>query len=152
MSTDHHSHGATANGRPIHEDVSFEPRDVKTSPILKFMLYLGIVIVLSYVMVYGVYKGLGYFWSGTHEPPMPSRAGMDPQVMMPPEPRLQEMPGHLIDPQEDYRQKLKADIAANNKLEWIDQQGGVAQIPVKDAMQLIVDKGFPAIKAPEDNK
>ena len=77
---------------------------------------------------------------------------MDPQVMMPPEPRLQEMPGHLIDPQEDYRQKIKADIAANNKLEWIDQQGGVAQIPVKDAMQLIVDKGFPAIKAPEDNK
>ena len=149
MSTDHHSHGATGNGRPIHEDVAFEPRDVKTSPILKFMFYLGVVIVLSYVMVYGIYKGLGYFWVSTHEEPMPSRATMDPKVMMPPEPRLQEMPGHLTDPQEDYRLKIKADVEANNKLEWVDKQSGIAQIPVKDAMQLIVDKGFPAIKVEE---
>ena len=149
MSTDQHSHGTTANGRPVHADVAFEQRDVKTSPILKFLFYLGIVIVLSYVMVYGIYKGLGHFWVSTHEAPMPSRATMDPNVIMPPEPRLQEMPGHLIDPQEDYRLKIKADVDANNKLEWIDKQAGIAQIPVKDAMQLIVDKGFPAIKVEE---
>jgi len=70
-------------------------------------------------------------------------------TMMPPEPRLQEMPGHLTDPQEDYRLKIKADVEANNKLEWVDKQSGIAQIPVKDAMQLIVDKGFPAIKVEE---
>jgi len=110
------------------------------------------VIVLSYVMTWGIYVGLMSFWTDTHEPPMPSRATMDPTVMMPPEPRLQAMPGHLIDPQEDYRLKLKADLEANNKLAWVDQQAGVAQIPVKDAMQLIVDKGFPAIQAPEGNK
>jgi hypothetical protein len=151
MSTDHRPHGA-ADGRPMHGDVAFEARDVKTSPILKFLFYLGIVIVLSYVMTWGIYVGLMSFWTDTHEPPMPSRATMDPTVMMPPEPRLQAMPGHLIDPQEDYRLKLKADLEANNKLAWVDQQAGVAQIPVKDAMQLIVDKGFPAIQAPEGNK
>ena len=151
MSTEHQHQGHSANGRPVHGDVAFEPRDVKTSPILKFLFYLGIVIMLSYVMVYGVYQGLGHFWASTHQPPMPSRV-LEGGPTMPPEPRLQGAPGHLVDPQEDYRLKIKADIEANNKLGWIDEKAGVAEIPVKDAMQLIVEKGFPAITAPEEKK
>jgi len=153
MSTEHHQHDMAADGRPVHEDVSFEPRDVRTSPILKFLFYLGIVIILSYAMTWGIYIGLKSFWAGTHQPPMPSRADMDPNALMPPEPMLQGVPGHLTDPQQDYRLKIKADIAANNKLGWVDQKAGIVEIPVKDAMQLIVDKGFPAITAtPEGQK
>ena len=153
MSTEHHQHGMAASGRPVHEDVSFEPRDVRTSPILKFLFYLGIVIILSYAMTWGIYTGLKSFWAGTYQPPMPSRADMDPNALMPPEPMLQGMPGHLTDPQEDYRLKIKADMAANNKLGWVDQKAGIAEIPVNDAMQLIVEKGFPAITAtPEGQK
>lgn len=151
MSTEHHHHGHATNGRPVHNDVSFEARDVRTSPILKFLFYLGIVIVLSYVLVYGIYKGLGNFWAGTHQPPMPSRAE-EPGPTMPPEPRLQGMPGHLVDPQEDYRQKIKADVEANKQLQWIDEKAGIAEIPVKDAMHLIVEKGMPPITAAEEKK
>jgi len=151
MSTEHHQHGHAVNGRPIHDDVAFEPRDVRTSPILKFLIYLGVVIVLSYVLVLGIYKGLGRYWASTYQPPMPSRME-EPGPTMPPEPRLQGVPGHLIDPQEDYRLKVKADIEANNKLQWVDEKAGIAEIPVKDAMQLIVEKGIPAITAPEEKK
>jgi len=151
MSTEHYQHGQAANGRPVNADVAFEPRDVRTSPILKFLVYLGIVIVLSYGLTYGIYKGLRHYWAETYQPPMPSRAE-EVGPTMPPEPRLQGMPGHLIDPQEDYRLKIEADMEANNELHWVDEKAGIAEIPVKDAMQLIVERGIPAITPPEEKK
>ncbi len=150
MSTEHHTHGQAANGRPVHEDVSFEPRDVRTSPILKFLVSLGIVIILSYILCYGIYRGLKSYWAGSYRRPLPSRLEAGPT--MPPEPRLQGMPGHLTDPQQDLRDKLKADNEANKTLGWIDEKAGIAQIPVKDAMQLIVEKGLPAVTPPPAEK
>jgi hypothetical protein len=143
MSTEHLSHGQPASGRPIHQDVSFEKTDVHTSPIIKFLVYLGIGVVFSYLLTFVIYKGLKNYWASSYTPPMPSRVEAGPT--MPPEPRLQGMPGHLVDPQQDMRDKLKADNDANNKFAWIDQKSGIAQIPVKDAMQLIVEKGLPAV-------
>jgi hypothetical protein len=150
MSTEHHNHGHASNGRPVHGDVSFEPRDVRTSPILKFLFYLGIAIVLSYILTFGIYRGLKSFWAGSYQQPMPSR--MEAGPTMPPEPRLQGMPGHLTDPQQDLREKLQADSEANKTLGWIDEKSGIAQIPVKDAMQLIVEKGLPAVTSPPAEK
>jgi hypothetical protein len=142
MSTEQHNHAPGSNGRPVHQDVSFEKTDVRVPPILKFLIGLGIVIIASYVLVLGIYRGLQSYWSSTYPEPMPSRVEAGPT--MPPEPRLQGMPGHLVDPQQDLRDKIKADTDANNTLGWVDQKAGIAQIPVNDAMQLIVEKGLPA--------
>jgi hypothetical protein len=71
---------------------------------------------------------------------------------MPPEPRLQGVPGHENDPQKDLREKLKTDQDANEKLEWLDKNAGIAQIPVKDAMKIIAEKGLPAASAPPAEK
>ncbi|MGB7731130.1 MAG: hypothetical protein WBL50_24125 [Candidatus Acidiferrum sp.] len=150
MSTEHLSHGHGENGRPVHQDVSFEKTDVSTSPIIKFLIYLGIGVVFSYVLAFGVYKGLKSYWVNDRTPPLPIRLETGPT--MPPEPRMQGMPGHLTDPQQDLRDKLKADTDANNKLVWVDQKEGIAQIPVKDAMQLIVEKGLPAVTPPPAEK
>jgi hypothetical protein len=65
---------------------------------------------------------------------------------------LQGMPGHLTDPQQDMRNKLAADTKENNKLGWVDEKAGIARIPVKDAMQLILEKGLPAVKPMPDEK
>jgi hypothetical protein len=153
MSTEQHRHGHAVrpkeqhlvNGRPVHTDVAFEPKDVQVSPILKFLVYLGITIVVSYFITLGIYRGLRGFWAQSYAEPLPSRLAAGPT--MPPEPRLQGMPGHLTDPQQDLRNKIRADTEDNNKLEWVDQKAGIAQIPVSDAMQLIVEKGLPAIAA-----
>ena len=150
MSTEHLSHGQMQNGRPVHPDVSFEKTDVRTSPILKFLVSLGILIILSYALVYGIYRGLKGYWADSYSPPLPSSIGAAPT--MPPEPRMQGMPGHLVDPQQDMRGKTKADIDANNQLGWVDQKAGIARIPVQDAMQLIVEKGLPAIATPPAEK
>ena len=145
MSTEHHKHGAGKGGAQQHDEVSFEPRDVSSSPILKFLAYLGVAIVLSYFLTLGIYRGLTRHWNSKYVPPPPSRAETGPA--MPPEPRLQGMPGHLVDPQRDWREKVKEDTEENNKLGWVDEKSGIAQIPVSDAMKLIVEKGLPALPA-----
>ena len=61
---------------------------------------------------------------------------------MPPEPRLQGVPGHGNDPQEDLREKIQADTEENEKAGWIDQSEGIAQIPVTDAMKITAEKGL----------
>jgi hypothetical protein len=143
MSTEHHKSVGEEGRVPQHEDVSYEPRDVSSSPILKFLAYLGIAIVLSYFLTLGIYRGLTNQWNSKYVPPPPSRGDAAPT--MPPEPRLQGMPGHLSDPQFDLREKVKEDSAANKKFGWVDESNGIAQIPVRDAMKLIVEKGLPAL-------
>lgn len=150
MSTEHHKSVAKEGRKPQHDEVSFEARDVRSTPILKFLSYLGVAIVLSYLLTLGIYHRLTNLWNSNYVPPPPSRGEAGPA--MPPEPRLQGVPGHLTDPQQDLRNKLKADTEANDKLGWIDEQSGIAQIPVKDAMQLIVEKGLPAVTPPPAEK
>jgi hypothetical protein len=138
-------------GKPLHHDVSFEPRDVRTSAILKFLVYLGIAVILSYGLTLVVYRGLTHYWQSTYTPPPPSRGNAP--ATMPPEPRMQGMPGHLTDPQSDMRNKVKADTDANNQLLWIDKNSGLAQIPVNEAMKIISEKGLPAAPvAPAEKK
>jgi hypothetical protein len=141
MSIDPHKHSHVETRVPLHDDVSYEPKDVRVTPILKFLIYLGIGTVLSFVIALFVYRGLKAYFQDSYVPPPPSRAGEGPT--MPPEPRLQGMPGHLIDAQEDWRDTVKANTAANNELKWINRETGIAQIPVEDAMDLIVEKGLP---------
>ena len=56
------------------------------------------------------------------------------------------------DPQQDLRNKMKADAEANEKFDWIDKNSGVAQIPVKDAMRVIAEKGLPGAPAAQAEK
>lgn len=149
MSTEHHNRGQTNGGRPQHSDVSFEGTDVRSSPIFKFLTYLGITVIASFFLSLGVYRGLKSYWNNSYEAPSPMR---EAGPHFPPEPRMQGMPGHLTDPQHDMREKVAADTKANNELTWVDKNAGIAQIPVKDAMKLIVEKGLPAVSAPAEKK
>jgi hypothetical protein len=65
---------------------------------------------------------------------------------------LQGIPGHTSDPQLDLREKRETDQAANEKLDWINKQAGIAQIPVDEAMKIIVSKGLPPVATPAVEK
>jgi hypothetical protein len=151
MSTERHKSLAREGRGPENQEVSFETRDVRPTPILKFLAYLGVAIALSYLLTLGIYRSLTGLWNSNYAPPPPSRSETGPP--MPPEPRLQGMPGHLVDPQRDWRDMVKEDTAGNDKLGWVDEQNGIVQIPVSDAMKLIVEKGLPALPtAPTEKK
>src|SRR6266852_6211131 len=138
---------------PRHTDVSFEERDIKASTIYGYLFSLGVAVVAAAVICVYILRFTTHFMSSFDTPPPPSREALGKDYrMMPPEPRLQGVPGHQTDPQADLRKKIQEDSEANEKLEWIDRSSGVAQIPVKDAMKIIAEKGLPAGPAPATEK
>jgi hypothetical protein len=150
MSTEQHNTGQAGEQQPRHSDVSFESTDINTRTILAYMLYLALAVVAAFLISVFVFRALTSMAVNSHTPPAPIRQGVGPT--MPPEPRLQGVPGHTTDPQLDLRNKLESDEAANEKLDWIDKQAGIAQIPVEEAMKIIVTKGLPAVPAPPAEK
>jgi hypothetical protein len=70
------------------------------------------------------------------------------RMSLPPEPRLQGVPGHTADPQQDLRDKVAGDVAANESIGWVDKANGIAKIPVSEAMKIIAEKGAAASSSP----
>jgi hypothetical protein len=153
MSNEMHktAHGAPGAGaEPRNADVSFETTDVQVTTIYWYLGALAIAVMLSYVVCVFVLRLTTKIAVEFDTPPPTIRQEMgNSYEALPPEPRLQGVPGHLTDPQTDLRQKVQADTAANEKYGWIDQSSGIAQIPVQDAMKIIAEKGLPAIQPAE---
>lgn len=145
----HVKHAGHAPGDlPHHDTVSFETRDIKVRSIYWYLVVLTISVAASFFICIYVLRYTERFVSHDDAPMMPARAAMGRDFrVMPPEPRLQGVPGHYTDPQQDYRDKVRADNDANEKYGWIDQSGGVAQIPVSEAMKIIAQKGLPGAPA-----
>ena len=149
MSTDPHQRAPGSGELPHHDTVSFETRDVKVRTIYWYLIVLTISVAVSFLICIFVLRLTSHFVQQSDTPMMPARAAMGPDYhTMPPEPRLQGVPGHETDPQQDRRDKVQADTEANEKYGWVDQGAGIAQIPVKEAMKIIVQQGMPAVTAP----
>jgi hypothetical protein len=154
MSTEMHdaAPGAThdANRELRHPDVSYEKSDVRATTIYWYLGALAICVILSYVVCVFVLRATTKIARDFDTPPPAIREEMGSAYeSMPPEPRLQGVPGHTSDPQADLRQKIESDTAANEKIGWIDQNAGIAQIPVQDAMKIIAEKGLSAAQPAE---
>jgi hypothetical protein len=148
MSTESHNTGQ----EPRHTDVSFEERDVQANTIYGYLFALGLAVVISALICVYILRFTLRYAASTDTPPPPSREALGKDRVLPPEPRLQGVPGHQTDPQADLRKKIQEDSEANERLEWIDKAGGIAQIPVKDAMKIVAEKGLPAGPAPAAEK
>ena len=146
MSTESHNKGH----EPRHTDVSFEERDIQAGVIYKYLFALGIAVVASLFICVFILRFTTAFMASTDAPPPPSRESHLREL--PPEPRLQGVPGHPADPQADLRKKNREDSEANEKFAWIDRSTGIAQIPVKDAMKIVAEKGLPPAPAPPMEK
>jgi hypothetical protein len=148
MSSEAHHTGPGVGAEPTHDDVSFEARDVQASTIYKYLLALGLAVILSYFACIFVLRLTTRVAAESDTPPPPVRQEMGKNFeIKPPEPRLQGVPGHTSDPQADLREKIKQDTDANEKAGWIDQNAGIAQIPVRDAMKIIAERGLPGASA-----
>jgi hypothetical protein len=150
MSTEHHKGSHQADGPPRHSDVSFEERDIKVGTIYWYLIALGLATVVALIVCIFILHFTSNLAASSDTPPPPSREALSKDY--PPEPRLQGVPGHVTDPQKDLRYKLKADIDANEKLQWLDKNAGIAQIPVEEAMKIIAEKGLPVSSAPSAEK
>jgi 7-keto-8-aminopelargonate synthetase-like enzyme len=148
MSTESHNTGQP----PRHTDVSFEERDIRAGIIYKYLFALGAAVVASLLICVYILRFTRDFTASSEVAPPPSRESHLREL--PPEPRLQGFgfPGQKADPQADLRKKIQDDSEANEKLEWVDRSSGIVQIPVKDAMKIVAEKGLPAAPAPPVEK
>jgi hypothetical protein len=156
MSTDPHKSG---NGSlPEHDTVSFETRDISISSVLWSLFYLAVTVVISLVICLYFFKFSEKFAASQDTPQPIVRQQMSAadviEASMPPDPRLQGVPGHISDAQQDMRDKIATDTKANESYGWVDEKAGIAQIPVKEAMKIIAEKGLPGATpaAPERKK
>jgi hypothetical protein len=150
MSSEHQNTGQPGDPPPTNTDVAFESSDIDTRTILAYLFYLAIAVAAAFFVTVYVFRFTTTIAVDSQTPPPPVREGVGPT--MPPEPRLQGVPGHTNDAQLDLRDKREADNAANEKYGWTDQQAGIAQIPVDEAMKIIVSKGLPAMATPAAEK
>ena len=145
MSTEKHNRGHGPGDVPVNETVTFEPRDINVGTVAKQLIYLGLTIVISLLICVPILKFLTGVASENDTPMAPVRAEMSAgereRMSLPPEPRLQGLPGHTADPQQDMRDKIAADMAANESIGWVDKTNGIAKIPVSEAMKIIAEKG-----------
>jgi len=152
MSTESHNSAPNAGALPEHDTVAFENRDVRPRTIYVYLAVLALSVVLSYVVCVFILRITTKMAADSDTPPPSVRQEMKNFLTMPPEPRLQGVPGHGTDPQYDLRVKIEEDTEANQNAGWIDQNSGIAKIPVEDAMKIIAEKGLPAASTPPAEK
>ena len=150
MSTEHHHTGQPDDQPPTNTDVAFESSDIDTRTILSYMFYLALSVAAAFLASVFIFKFTSKMAADSDTPMAPVHRGVG--ATMPPEPMLQGIPGHTTDPQLDMRDKREKDEAANEKLEWINKQAGIAQIPVDEAMKIMVSKGMPSVPTPAAEK
>jgi hypothetical protein len=150
MSSDPHHDSHHSGAEPVHTDVAWEKADVSPSTIYIYLIGLAVAVVLSYAACVFVLRGTTHMAKQSDAPPPPVRQQMGSSYeAMPPEPRLQGVPGHRNDPQADLREKLEQDTQAMKRYEIVDQSSGLVQIPIEEAMKMIVEKGLPGAPPPE---
>jgi hypothetical protein len=150
MSTEHRSTGQTGDQPPTNADVAFESSDIDTRTIFSYLLYLALSVAAAFLVSVFIFNFTSKMAADSDTPMAPVHRGVG--ATMPPEPMLQGIPGHTSDPQLDMREKREKDEAANEKLDWINKQAGIAQIPVDEAMKIMVSKGMPSMPAPAAEK
>ncbi len=150
MSTEHHNKGQSGDQPETHTDVAFESSDIDTRTILAYLFYLALAVAATFVVSVFIFRFTTKMAADSDTPMAPVHRNV--AATMPPEPRLQGVPGHTNDPQLDLRDKKEADEEANEKYGWTDKQAGIARIPVEEAMKFIVEKGLPAVPSPTAEK
>ena len=131
MASHPHSHGELAN-----ENVQHETSDINVRAIVAFMVALfAITIAVQAAMV-----GLFWLFNKGEDKSQPQVSALTPgpaQVADFPSPSLQTTPWTDL-------QKLRAgETEYLNGYGWVDQNAGIARIPIERAKALLLQKGIP---------
>ncbi len=107
--------------------------DVWGLGLLAGALLLGIVIIL--LSVSGLLRALttGNILESHARDPEP-----ESKVAFP-------SPGLQVDPARDLRRELATEGAELDEYEWVNKEAGIARIPIRRAMQLIMKEGLPEV-------
>ena len=127
--TVHHPHGSLDNPETSHET-----SDINVRAIISFTVVLAVIVLTIDVAMWGLFRGLNYLEvkNDPYVTPLAAPAG---QPLGP--------PGLQTTPWEDLK-RFRADQGAYiHGYGWIDQQAGVARVPIEKAKALLLKQGLP---------
>jgi hypothetical protein len=131
-------------------DVAHEISDVSVKGISWFGLALFILIALVCVLMWWMFRSFARTERAAEPPPASRISETEPRL--PPEPRLQGVPGHETLPQVDMKELRRRQEDTLENYGWIDEQSGVARIPIERAKDLLLEKGLPSRQTETDDK
>jgi len=126
-----------------HEE--FERQDLDAGGVLMFLAGLGVVCVLAYFIVLGMYRYLDAY-NAKHQPPPQTtlvvprpatRVVTNADTQSFPQPRLQK------DDVQEMNDLRIHEIETLGTYGWVDAQAGQARIPIERAMELTAERGLP---------
>jgi len=128
------------------DEIEYEREDLSAGSIVGFLAGLAIIGLLLHIIVLGMYKYLDRY-ERTHEPPqnpLVSTPSVDTSKATPedaskfPLPRLETNERGQL-----YQLRMKEEETLNS-YGWVDQQAGIAHIPIGRAMEIIAQRGLPS--------
>jgi hypothetical protein len=136
MSTEHLNEADLEYG-PTPPGAGHEHTDIDVAIGYRFALWLAVSMLISAGIVYGTF----WFLEGQEQAAnraaqrYPMAAGIDRPR---PTPMLQNQPFKDL-------HSLREDEAARlGSYGWVDKEGGIARIPIERAMDVMLERGFPA--------
>lgn len=113
-----------------------ETHDAHVRPIVKYAAILALTIVLGGGIVFATFEILA---ANRRHVPEPSPMATE-ESHVPPQPRLQEHPVVDLDELHSEEDRILSTYG------WADKKAGKVRIPISRAMELQLERGFPARK------
>jgi len=120
---------------PTPPGAGYEHTDIDPAVGYRFALWLGVAMVLSGALVYGIFAFLGSRAADQDATALTFPLGRG-RSQEPPAPRLQTQPF------KDIYQLKTEQLGALHGYGWVDQASGVVHIPIEQAMALTLQRGL----------
>ena len=124
---------------PSATNPGYELRDANAGGVFGFLVALGVVLVVSGLVCWGMFH---YFAAHDVGQPAADSPFADTR-QLPLGPQLQ------VNPREDWLKFREEQRQALETYAWENRSAGTVRVPIDEAMELLVKKGLPVQGAPE---
>jgi hypothetical protein len=111
----------------------YETRDANAGAVFKFLVALGIVLVVTGLACYGLFR----YFSAHEVDEAASESPFAETRQLPLGPQLQ------VNPREDWLKFREEQQKSLETLAWENRAAGTVHVPIEEAMDLLVKKGVP---------
>ena len=147
--SDEMMNGGYSNPGHTGHETEFEHEDLGTRGVFAFMIGLAVIGVVIYFIIVGMYSFLDNYersQMATASPLVTSKGAMSRVVTQDyMDQRFKENGVPMLETNErgQFRDFLMNQENQLNSYGWVDEQAGVAHIPIEHAMELTVQRGLP---------